>query len=171
MARQNIVAGNAWDDSNGRGLGFFTNFEQIGVGDQGSYISPYQRSDHVIDIGTMPFQRSLTSPLDVAGNWNSTVVEAAQGGVEVFQDPAGGDLEDANLLLAGAANLLTTRSDTFVAHFRVRSFRQNAETGVWDATDPNYIVDERRFVMLVDRSAVDTPNDRPDVLFLEEAPK
>ena len=68
------------------------------------------------------------------------------------------------------ANLLTTRSDSFVAHFRVRSFRQNPETGIWDATDPSAIVDERRFVMLIDRSNVNEPGDQPDILFLEEAP-
>ena len=73
-------------------------------------------------------------------------------------------------MIAGAANLLTTRSDTFVAHFRVRSFRQNPETGIWDATDPSAIVDERRFVMLIDRSNVNEPGDQPDILFLEEAP-
>ena len=79
-------------------------------------------------------------------------------------------MEDANLLVAGAANLVTTRSDTFVAHFRVRSFKQNTETGIWDATDPRFIVDERRFVMLIDRSQVDEPGDQPDILFLEETP-
>ena len=63
-------------------------------------------------------------------------------GATLSQDSTGGDLEDANLLLAGAANILTTRSDTFVAHFRVRSFKQNPENGFWDATDPRYIVDE-----------------------------
>ena len=88
----------------------------------------------------------------------------------ISQDSTGGDLEDANLLLAGAANILTTRSDTFVAHFRVRSFKQNPENGFWDATDPRYIVDERRLVMLIDRTNVDDPGDIADIIFLEDAP-
>ena len=133
-----------------------------------SYLSPFQRADHV--LAGLPAQPSITSPLDVAGNWLSTV-ETGQQGVTLSQDSSGGALEDANLLLAGAANLLTTRSDSFTAHFRVRSFKQNPETGIWDATDPDFIVDERRFVMLIDRSNVSDPSDSPDILFLEEAPK
>ena len=43
-------------------------------------------------------------------------------------------------------------------HFRVRTFKQNAEHGVRDATDADAIVDDSRYVMLVDRS---TSTNRP----------
>ena len=136
----------------------------------GQYLSPYERADHVLQ-DNMPIQQSLTASVDVGGNWNASVKsDPVTGNPVLAQDASGGDLEDANLLIAGAANLLTTRSDSFVAHFRVRSFRQNPETGIWDATDPSAIVDERRFVMLIDRSNVNEPGDQPDILFLEEAP-
>ena len=126
--------------------------------------------DHVLQ-DNMPIQQSLTASVDVGGNWNASVKsDPVTGNPVLAQDASGGDLEDANLLIAGAANLLTTRSDSFVAHFRVRSFRQNTEAGIWDATDPSAIVDERRFVMLIDRSNVNEPGDQPDILFLEEAP-
>ena len=93
----------------------------------------------------------------------STDVHEAPGG----PDAVGGDVEEANLLLAGLSNLVTTRSDVFTVHFRVRSFRQHPETGVWNALDREQIVDDRRYVMLVDRSRVERPTDKPRVLYLE----
>ena len=134
----------------------------------GRYQAPYERADYLLSE-SQPIQPSVTTPLDVSGNW-SGILDASSGNPLLYQDSAGGGIEDANLLVAGAANLVTTRSDTFVAHFRVRSFKQNTETGIWDATDPRFIVDERRFVMLIDRSQVDEPGDQPDILFLEETP-
>jgi hypothetical protein len=41
---------------------------------------------------------------------------------------------------------------------------------VWDATDPEAIVEENRYVMLVDRSEVNRPSDRPKILYLEQLP-
>ena len=38
-------------------------------------------------------------------------------------DGVSGDVEERNLLLAGASNLITTRSDVFTVYFRVRTFR------------------------------------------------
>ena len=64
--------------------------------------------------------------------------------------------------------MISTRSDMFTVHFRVRTFKQNAETGVWDATDADAIVDDSRYVMLVDRSNVDSPSDRPRILYLQK---
>ncbi len=80
------------------------------------------------------------------------------------------DVEEANLLFAGISNIVSTRSDAFTIHFKIRSFRQNPITGIWDATDPEQIVDERRYVMLVDRSNVNKPGDKPQVLYLEKLP-
>ena len=80
------------------------------------------------------------------------------------------DREEDNVLFAGVSNLVTTRSDVFTVYFRVRSFRQNPVTGAWDATDREAIVEENRYVMLVDRSAVNRPSDRPKILYLEQLP-
>jgi hypothetical protein len=87
-----------------------------------------------------------------------------------IDDRVGGDAEEANLLFAGASNLITTRSDVFTVYFKIRSFKQRPD-GVWDATDPESIVDERRYVMLVDRSEVNAPSDRPRILYLEKLPR
>ena len=86
-------------------------------------------------------------------------------------DEVARDVEEANLLFAGISNLITTRSDMFTVYFKIRSFRQNPTTGFWDATDPEYIVDDTRYVMLVDRSTVNRPTDKPKILYLERLPK
>lgn len=83
-------------------------------------------------------------------------------------DETAEDAEERNLLYAGASNLITTTSDTFTVYFKVRSFKQNPTTGVWDATDPAMIVDESRYVMLVDRSRVNSPGDEPRILYFEK---
>jgi hypothetical protein len=89
-------------------------------------------------------------------------------------DQVASDVEEANLLYSGASNLITTRSDTFTVYFRIRSFRQNPQgpggRPVWDATDPEFIVDDSRYVMLVDRSTVNKPGDKPKILYLEKLP-
>jgi hypothetical protein len=86
-------------------------------------------------------------------------------------DWVAGDVEEMNLLFAGLSNMVTTRSDAFTVYFRVRSFRQNPVTRVWNALDQEQIVDDSRYVMLVDRSAVSAPTDRPRILYLEKMPK
>jgi hypothetical protein len=86
-------------------------------------------------------------------------------------DEVAGDAEEVNLLFAGLANLITTRSDVFTVYFKIRSFRLNPTTRFWDATDPEYIVDDSRYVMLVDRSEVDAPYDEPRILYVEKLPK
>jgi hypothetical protein len=92
--------------------------------------------------------------------------------VPTFADTVAGDAEEANLLYTGASNIITTRSDTFTVYFKVRSFRQNTSVSParWDATDPDYIVDESRYVMLVDRSTVNRPGDKPKIVYLEKLP-
>ena len=58
----------------------------------------------------------------------------------------------------------------FTVHIRIRTFKRNPITGIWDATDLDYIVDDSRYVMLVDRSNVETPADKPKILYFEKLP-
>lgn len=85
------------------------------------------------------------------------------------------DAEERNMLLAGAANMVSTRSDVFTVYFKVRSFRQTpvGPNGfpVWDATNREQIVDDSRYVMLVDRSEVNHPDDKPKILYFEKLPR
>ena len=112
----------------------------------------------------------LSVPYDVAANGTAEVFDNDGDGFGdsyfLNQDSVSGDMEDANLLVAAASNVVSTRSDTFTVHFRVRSFKQNPQTLVWDATDPEFIVGESRYVMIVDRSDVDRPGDEPRILML-----
>lgn len=86
-------------------------------------------------------------------------------------DNVANDVEEANLLYGGASNLLTSRSDVFTVYFQVRTFRRNPVTGEWNALDPDNIVDDSRYVMVVDRSEVNAPGDKPRILFLEKFAK
>lgn len=91
-------------------------------------------------------------------------------GDEFLPTRTGGDAMESNLLFNGLSNIITTRSDVFTVYFKVRSFRQRQSDLVWDATDRDQIVAERRYVMVVDRSEVNQPGDRPKILLLEELP-
>ena len=83
-------------------------------------------------------------------------------------DSVAGDVEEANLLYAGASNIVTTRSDTFTVYFRVRRFRQDPNTGLWNALDKDNWVEDSRYVMLVDRSQVNRAADKAKIVYLEK---
>ena len=125
-------------------------------------------------VNSAPTILSIGAPLstDVNGepqfqvDWGNLVfddLETYRGG-----DKVAGDAEEANLLFSGISNMVTTRSDVFTVHFQIRTFVQNPETGLWDATDPDMILDDSRYVMLVDRSAVDRPDQSPRILYLQK---
>ncbi|MFO0782333.1 MAG: hypothetical protein U0636_01435 [Phycisphaerales bacterium] len=85
-------------------------------------------------------------------------------------DLTAGDALEQNSLLKGISNLVTVRSDVFTVYVRVRTVKRNAITGRWDATDPDYILDESRYVMGVDRSNVDRPGEKPRILYFTKVP-
>jgi hypothetical protein len=85
-------------------------------------------------------------------------------------DGVSGDAEEINLLQSGMSNLISTTSDMFTVHLRIRTFRRNSITGIWNATNPDFIIDDSRYVMLVDRSNVNTPADKPKILYFEKLP-
>jgi hypothetical protein len=88
----------------------------------------------------------------------------------IVGDGTSGDAEELNLLQAGISNLIATTSDMFTVHLRIRTFKRNPITGIWNATDPDYIIDDSRYVMLVDRSNVNSPADKPRILYFEKLP-
>jgi hypothetical protein len=85
-------------------------------------------------------------------------------------DEVSGDSEEASLLFAGASNLISTRSDVFTVYMKVRTFKQNPVTGVWNALDREMVVDDSRYVMMVDRSNVESPGDKPLIRYFEKLP-
>ncbi len=95
-------------------------------------------------------------------NGNLRVVE--------IPDSVAGDAEEANLLFAGLSNLVSVRSDVFTVYLKIRSFRQNPVTGVWSAADPEFVVDESRYVFVVDRSRCQLPGDEPEVRLFSKVP-
>ena len=79
-------------------------------------------------------------------------------------DMVGGDAEEMNMIFSGMANLLTTRSDVFTIYMKIRSFKQDPVTGVWDATRKENVIDESRYMVVIDRSTVGWPTEQPRVL-------
>jgi hypothetical protein len=86
-------------------------------------------------------------------------------------DRTSGDALEQNQLLRGLSSIVTTRSDVFTMWVRVRTIRQDPLTGKWNATDPDSIVDEARYVLTIDRSNVDRPGDAPRILGMVKVPK
>jgi hypothetical protein len=92
------------------------------------------------------------------------------GNVVQVPDNVASDAEESNMLFAGMSNLISTRSDTFTVYIKIRSFKQNPVSGVWNAMDPEYIVDDSRYVMVVDRSKCELPTDEPEIRLRAQVP-
>ncbi|MFO0829714.1 MAG: hypothetical protein U0572_16355 [Phycisphaerales bacterium] len=86
----------------------------------------------------------------------------------IVPDRVGGDAEKRSLLFKGVSNMITTRSDVFTVWFRVRAVKQDPTTGIWDGTRKDLIADDSRYVMIVDRSNVKKPGDKPRILALRK---
>jgi hypothetical protein len=82
-------------------------------------------------------------------------------------DLVAGDSEERNMLFKGVSNIVSTRSDVFTAYFRVRTVRQGAD-GRWNATDPESILSDTRYVMCIDRSKVNRPTDKPRIVYFTQ---
>ena len=82
--------------------------------------------------------------------------------------PIAGDQVERNTLLKGIANMVTTRSDVFTVYLKIRSVAQNPVTGGWDATNPETLIDESRYIMVIDRSNVERPGQEPKILMFEK---
>jgi hypothetical protein len=79
-------------------------------------------------------------------------------------DQTAGDAVEQNQLLKGISNLVTTRSDVFTVWLRIRTIKQDPLTGQWNGTDPEFIIDDSRYMMTVDRSSVDRPGEQPRIV-------
>jgi hypothetical protein len=79
-------------------------------------------------------------------------------------DMTAGDAVEQNQVLKGISNIVTTRSDVFTVWLRIRTIRQDRQTGRWNGADPSLIVDDSRYMMTIDRSSVDRPGERPRIV-------
>jgi hypothetical protein len=85
-------------------------------------------------------------------------------------DQTATDALERNSLLKGISNIATVRSDVFTVWVRIRTIRQDPLTGRWPGMDPEYIVDDSRYMMTVDRSSVDRPGESPRILSFVKVP-
>jgi hypothetical protein len=119
-----------------------------------------------IDFAALePFEVNLGSHISTDVNRKTYYNENSLSG-----DRVSGDAEEINMLQAGISNLISTNSDMFTVHMRIRTFKQNPITQTWDATNQQYIIDDSRYVMLVDRSNVNSPTEKPRIIYFEKLP-
>ncbi|MCH2161229.1 MAG: hypothetical protein MK085_05075, partial [Phycisphaerales bacterium] len=143
----------------------------------GSATSPFNAADsgnfQLLGLGWRPYVNADGWAVGPTGQADARLATDRQHtrfqSVEI-PDNVGMDAEESNMLFAGISNLVTTRSDTFTVYLKVRSFKQNPVTGVWDATDPEFLVDDSRYIMVVDRSKCESPSDEPEIRFLNQVP-
>ncbi len=135
-------------------------------------MDPYRTSEANPGASGIAYANQIANRLsvDVTQGRNTASPDQTVPPPMMIPDRVGGDAEDRNILFSGLSNLITTRSDVFTVYFRVRSVRQDPVTGKWDGTRPEMIVDDSRYVMIVDRSNVNTPGDRPKVLAVRKLP-
>ena len=85
-------------------------------------------------------------------------------------DQTSGDAIEQTQLLKGISNIATVRSDVFTVWVRIRTIRQDPLTGRWPGMDPEYILDDSRYMMTIDRSSVDRPGEAPRILSFVKVP-
>jgi len=128
---------------------------------------------HRLIVGTDdPFTTAQNEADDAYNGLNFNPNPSSRIETEILRnDLTSGDAIEQNTLLKGISNIVTTRSDVFTVWVRVRTIRQNPLTGKWNATDPDQILDDSRYLMTVDRSSVDRPGDAPKILSYVRLPK
>ena len=104
---------------------------------------------------------------------SQNVVQYDNGNTPAFDPilqlaPIAGDQVERNTLLKGIANLVTTRSDVFTVYLRVRAVAQDQASGKWDGTKAETLIDESRYILVVDRSGVYRPGQEPKILMFEK---
>jgi hypothetical protein len=110
--------------------------------------------------------RSTGAVIETDDPATTNVVEAEQ----FRYDQTATDALERNSLLKGISNIATVRSDVFTVWVRIRTIRQDPLTGRWPGMDPEYIVDDSRYMMTVDRSSVDRPGEAPRILSFVKVP-
>jgi hypothetical protein len=130
----------------------------------------WDRSFRVDQAALNHLASTAGGPAQVDVNLSTDLQDRYDPATNLFvYDETANDDEEANLLFAGLSNLVTTRSDSFAVWLKIRNVRQGSD-GRWNGLDPKLIVDESRYLMIVDRSNVNLPSDKPRILLFEELP-
>jgi hypothetical protein len=84
-------------------------------------------------------------------------------------DPLADEFDERLVLANAIAGSITVRSDVYAVWFVLHGYRESDCTGL--ATDDPLIPSvSRRFLMVLDRSGVVNPGDKPDILLFREVP-
>ncbi|MEM7623771.1 MAG: hypothetical protein AAF235_11285 [Planctomycetota bacterium] len=117
-----------------------------------------------IDFGEWGF--SMTGAVTVSQDDDgSTPIESG----DIFLDTVPNDHKERLAIVNSLAASTDVRSDYFAAWFLVRGYRESDVSDLGE-DDPMYPTYERRFMMVIDRSNVVEPGDRPEVVLFREVP-
>lgn len=111
---------------------------------------------------------SASSEADLAIAVEGNVYDDGSG-VSFDPDNLADDRDEQLAILSAAAQSVTVRSDYFAVWFVVRGYSEADVTGL-SPEDPMIPTVNRRFLMIVDRSNVTSPGQKPRVLSFEEVP-
>ncbi len=133
-------------------------------------LDPYRTSTATPGSSTIGWYNGVAPRFSIDLNNGSTKLAQEQVVVNgaVIPDRVAGDAEERNLLFAGISNVVSVRSDVFTVYFRVKAVKQDPVTGRWDATNGDLVMDDSRYVMVVDRSNVKKPSDQPRILSFQK---
>ncbi|MBL9149143.1 MAG: hypothetical protein JNM94_10670 [Phycisphaerae bacterium] len=131
-------------------------------------LDPYRVSEANVGTNGVEYVNSISPRLSTDVNNGRKELNPNVATPTRVPDRVGGDAEERNLLFSGISNLATTRSDIFTIYFRVRAVKQDPTTGVWNGAREDLIVDDARYVMIVDRSNVRKPGDKPRILAMRK---
>ncbi len=133
-------------------------------------LDPYRSSESNPGASGVAYANGIAPRFSVDQTQGRTTPDTYQASppAVIVPDRVGGDAEKRNLMFSGISNLITTRGDVFTVWFRVRAVKQDSVTGVWDGTRQDLIADDSRYVMILDRSNVKKPGDKPRVLALRK---
>jgi len=129
---------------------------------------------HNADQGYSPSSpSSALHNIDRLGRDNSSVdrdgVDVVRYDDGIGDDDIDDDFDEQLAVLNAALGTMTDRTDYVAVWFLMHGYRESDVTGL-DPEDPLVPTIARRYLMVVDRSNVESLGDKPEIVFFEEVP-
>jgi hypothetical protein len=96
-------------------------------------------------------------------------VDPTRYGATAADDGIEDDFDERLAIASAVMNSASIRSDTFAVWFIIHGYQESDTTGLTDE-DPLIPTIARRFVMVVDRSNVTQPGEKPKIVLFKEVP-
>ena len=102
--------------------------------------------------------------MTVTHNSNETIIGRSEiNDIEAILSVANTDVNEVEHAVKNNCDSIFTW-DYSLARPQLRKLYEKAKTGQWNGTDPEFIIDDSRYMMTVDRSSVDRPGEQPRIV-------